>query len=249
MKQVIYNILFFCLPLLTGWQVSAQCEPDPDCTGINNTGGFCPQILPDIYIGQPYETVLTIIPPSEYEFEGNRLEIVYIEIDSVLNFPPGITYTTNAGRFYADSAYCILISGVPEQAGTFPLKLHITPYINIPLFGIIKGPQVIDNTSVVLTVQDANSAEYSNLEQFSVLENMPNPFSQSTRIGFYTPVSDNITLKIYNVVGQLIYEESRRADPGEHFFRFDGSGLLAGSYIYLVKSGSSYQARKLIKIR
>ncbi len=248
MKRFIPYI-FFCLQLLTGIQVSAQCEPDAGCTDNNNAGAFCPQKLPDVYLGEPYETVLTIIPPSEYEFEGTRLEIGYIEIDSVLNFPPGITYTTSANRLYADSAYCVLISGTATRKGEFNLNLYVTPYIKYPIFGTIKGPQTVDNTSVVLTVTDATPAEIPATKQFQVLQNIPNPFSQSTRIGFYTPVTDNINLKIYSISGELIHEESRLADPGEHFFRFNGSELLAGSYLYLVTSGSSHFTRKLIKTR
>jgi hypothetical protein len=247
MKQFLYYIIFFCFSLFTGIQVSAQCEPDANCTDINNTGAFCPVILPDIILNEPYEAVLTIIPPSEHNLQGTILDIAYIEIDSVLNFPPGITYAANAGRFYADSAYCVLLSGIPTQAGTFTLTLYVTPYINIPLFGILKGPQTIDNTSVVLTVQEVTSTDFPNLNQFEVLENVPNPFLQSTKIGFYTPVSDNIDLKIYTMLGELIYQESRMAVPGEHFFRFDGSELLAGSYLYLVTSSTSSPSTKTYK--
>ncbi len=249
MKQLLRYILISCLPLLTGIQVSAQCVPDTDCTDINNTGAICPEILPDVILGEPYEVVLTVIPPSEYVFEGNRLDISYIDIDSVLNFPPGMTYTANATRFYANSAYCIFVSGIPTQTGIFPLTLYVTPYIRIPLFGIIKGPQTVDNTSVVISVQNVTSTEFINTKQFEVFQNAPNPFSQGTRIGFYTPISDNINLKIYNILGEQIYEESSLVVPGENFFNFDGSGLLPGSYLYLVTSSSSHQARKLIKIR
>lgn len=249
MKQFIHYILFFCLPLLTGIQVSAQCVPDTSCTDFNDTGVFCPKILPDVILNEPYGAVLTVIPPSEYEYEGNIFEIAYIEIDSVVNFPSGITYSVNADRYYADSAYCVLITGTATQTGIFTLKLYVTPYIRLPLLGIIKGPQTIDNTSVVLTVQEVTSTEFPNTKQFEVLQNAPNPFSQSTRIGFYTPVIDNINLKIYSIMGELIYEESRLVVPGENFFRFDGSELLAGSYLYMVTSSSSHHTRKLIKSR
>lgn len=249
MKKFLHYILFLCIPLLGGMSVSAQCEPDTTCTDVNNAGAFCPDVLPDMILGEPYETVLTIIPPSGFEFEGTNLDIVYIEIDSVLNFPPGITYTINADRFYADTAYCVLISGIPTQTGTFTLDIYVTPYIGVPLFGIIKGPQTVDNSSVVLNVQNVTSAELPVAKQFEVLQNAPNPFSDNTRIGFYTPVGDNISLKIFSTLGELIHEESRHVGPGEHFFRYDGRELLAGSYIYMVTSSFSYQTRKLIKTR
>ena len=249
MKPFIPYILFFLLPLLTGIQVSAQCEPDANCVDPNNTGTFCPKNLPDVILGEPYEAVLTVIPPSEFVFEGVRLDIVYIVIDSVLNFPPGVTYSVSAEKFYTDSSYCVLISGTPEQAGEFTLKLYVTPYIRYPLFGILKGPQAVDNTSVVLTVKEVTGTDLPDARPFQVLQNAPNPFSQSTRIGFYTPVSDNVNLRIYSILGELIHEESRIVAPGEHFFQFDGSGLLAGSYLYRVTSGSSYTTRKLVKTR
>jgi hypothetical protein len=249
MKKFIHYILFYCFSLLSAVQVSAQCEPDTSCVDVNNAGAFCPEVLPDMILNEPYEAVITIIPPSEYELEGTLLTIPYIEIDSVLNFPPGITYSINAKRFYADSAYCVLISGTPTQTGVFALQLYITPYISLPPLGNIKGPQTIDKTSVVLTVQDVTSTELPHTNQFEVLQNAPNPFSQSTRIGFYTPIPDNINLKVYSYLGELIYEESRQVVPGEHYFRFDGRGLLAGSYLYLVTSGTSHQTRKLVKTR
>lgn len=249
MKKLVPFILIFCLSLLSGIQVSAQCEPDTSCIDINKTGKFCPENLPDGIIGEPYETVLTVVPPSEFELEGVLLNVAYLEIDSVTNFPAGITYTANAERFYADTAYCVLISGTPTQAGEFSLKLYATPYIIYPLLGILKGPQAIDNTSVVLTVKNVTGIDLPNTKQFEVFQNVPNPFAQSTRIGFYSPVRDNIDLKIYNILGELIHEESRLVTPGEHFFRFDGRELLPGSYLYLVTSTSSSLTRKLIKTR
>lgn len=249
MKKYIPYILFFCLPFFTGIQVSAQCEPDTSCIDSNNTGAFCPKILPDLVIGEPYEAVLTVIPPSEFEFGETLFNIVYIEIDSLLNFPPGITYTVNAEKFYADSAYCVLISGTPTQLGEFSLKLYVTPYIQLPLAGILKGPQAIDNTSVVLTVKNVTSIDLPDKKQFQVLQNAPNPFSQTTRIGFYTPVRDNIGLKIYNILGEIIYEESRQTGQGEHFFSFNGNDLMAGTYLYVVTSNATYHTRKLIKTK
>lgn len=249
MKRFIYYILLFCIPILGGKKVSAQCEPDKSCLDVDNTGAYCPANLPDAILGEPYQTVLTVIPPSEFEFEGTSLDIAYIEIDSVLNFPPGITYNANAEKFYADTAYCVLIEGTPSMVGQFTLELYITPYIKHPLFGILKGPQVTDNTSLVLTVSDVTNIDFSAEKHFQALQNVPNPFSRSTRIGFYTPSRDNINLKIYNILGELIHEESLLVNPGEHFFRFDGSDLLAGTYLYLVTSGSSSLSRKLIKTR
>jgi len=249
MKRIIPYILIFCFALLSAIQVLAQCEPDTTCLDVNEAVAFCPKVLPDGIIDEPYETVLTVVPPSEFELEGIRLNVEYLEIDSVTNFPPGITYATNAERFYADSAYCVLISGTPAATGEFTLRLYATPYIRYPLLGVLKGPQAIDNTSIVLSVNNVTGFDFSDTKKFEVFQNAPNPFTERTRIGFYSPVSDNVDLKIYNILGELIHEESRLVIPGEHFFRFDGSELLPGSYLYRVKSSTSHVTLKLVKTR
>ena len=249
MKPFIRWILFFCVPLFTGIHVSAQCEPDTTCLDVNETVAFCPKIMPEAIIGEPYEAVLTVVPPSEFQLGETRLQVAYLEIDSVSNFPPGISYAVNADRFYPDTAYCVLMSGTPTQTGDFTLELYVTPYINYPLLGTLKGPQAVDNTSITIKVKGVTGVDLSEARHLEVFQNVPNPFSQSTRIGFYSPVRNKIDLEIYNILGELIHKESSVVNPGEHFFRFDGSELLPGSYLYLVRSDNSYLTRKLIKTR
>lgn len=249
MQRYFIFLLMLTIPLLFGNRLNAQCQPDPLCADINEPGEFCPRILPDIVVGEPYEAVLTVIPPSEFEYEGNALELVYMEIDSVVNFPPGISYTANAEKLYADTSYCVLISGTPLAEGKFPLSIYISPYIRHPLTGMLKGPQVLDNTSVAVTVKDITGIDLSQTGKFHIFQNVPNPFRQSTRIGFYTPVNDNFKFKVYNILGELLYAESLQAPSGEHFFRFDGSSLPAGPYLYSISSSSSVITKKLIKAR
>jgi len=249
MQRSMRLLAFLFILFFTGLQVTAQCEPDINCKDEENDGEFCPRVLTDARLNEAYESVITVIPPSIYDYQGNILEIVFIEIDSVLNLPPGIDYSANADKFYPGNSYCILLSGTPEEKGDFPLSIYVTPTISHPLTGVIKGPQVVDDTSVVMSVLSPSGIEIFNSNEFRVFQNVPNPFSEVTKIEFYTPVNDMVELKVYNILGELVHRETRVTSQGRHYFRFNGNNLLPGPYLYKVRNSSSYYTSKFIKTK
>ncbi len=166
----------------------------------------------------------------------------------MLNLPDGIEYFSNAEKFYPDSAYCIQIVGTPAESGDFPLAIYITPFVSV-LGNIISAGQIMDDTSVVLTVQEPSGINPYPAHEFSVIPNIPNPFTEVTRLGFYSPSDEKVGLKVYNILGKLVHEEEQGVPPGEHYFRFDGSGLLPGTYFYKVNTPSNYFTGKFIKSR
>ena len=66
-------------------------------------------------------------------------------------------------------------------------------------------------------------------------------------MGFYTPSDDRIKLQVYNILGELMYEEAQGASPGEHRFDFNGSMLLPGTYFYRVNNSQRLYTGKFIK--
>ena len=251
MLRIITLAGFLFMVLTAGNQLYAQCEPDTaNCKDTGNQGEFCPRTLPDATVNVPYEAVITVIPPSSFTLPPpyGLIEIEYIVIDSVKNIPEGITYQANADKFYADSAYCILISGTPTTEGEYALSLYVSPFINY-LETLIKGPQVVDDTSVVMAVHGASSLDPHSVKEFRVLNTVPNPFSEVTKMGFYTPFDDRIELKVFNILGELMHREVEGYPPGEHHFRFDGRELLPGTYFFRVSNRSGYHTGKFIKTR
>ena len=227
--------------------LSAQCDPDTSCTDTGDPGQFCPDSLPDAGLSVLYDQVVTIIPPGHYTLPQGDLPIYYIEIDSVKNLPPGIDYYPNADTFYADTAYCIQLTGTPTQSGSFSLSIYILATVDV--FGTPIGVPVMDDSSVVITVVDNLGTQPVELSKFRVYQNVPNPFSEMTRLGYYTPVEKRIELSVYNLLGELVHHEYDLAAPGEHYFRFDGRELQPGTYLYKVTTGESYFTGKLMKSR
>src|ERR1035437_2534147 len=77
--------------------------------------------------------------------------------------------------------------------------------------------------------------------------NYPNPFNKSTTIAFTLIKSDFVSIKIYDIYGQLISVLSNeQMKEGEHKINFDGSTLSSGIYFYTIQSGDKIESHKLI---
>jgi hypothetical protein len=248
MKRSIRFAVFLTLFLIASGVAYAQCEPDTSCKDINLPGEICPARLPDATVNVQYNEVITVIPPSEATLGTQTIYIKYIVLDSVVNLPEGITYQANKDIMYADSLYCVSISGTPQASGEYPLAIYITPWL---LAGgtTVPGFQVKNDTSVVMTVNEAAGVDPNRYNEFQVLPNIPNPFSNVTRIGFFTPYDDRIELEVYNILGELMVREKQGSPPGEHYFEFDGEDLLPGTYIYRVTNHREVFTGKFVKAR
>ncbi|MDZ7342779.1 MAG: T9SS type A sorting domain-containing protein [candidate division KSB1 bacterium] len=86
--------------------------------------------------------------------------------------------------------------------------------------------------------------------EFLLFHNYPNPFNPSTVISYQLPVSSQVELSIYNLLGQKIMTlVSEKQTAGIHKFNWDGSGLASGVYLYRLEAGEFIQSKKLILMR
>jgi hypothetical protein len=89
----------------------------------------------------------------------------------------------------------------------------------------------------------------------SLGRNLPNPFSNSTRIGFTVNDNQRVTLAIYDIAGRhVITLADQIMSPGEHTAQWNGrdsTGAAAASGVYFVKltAGKEIMTRKTILLR
>lgn len=80
-------------------------------------------------------------------------------------------------------------------------------------------------------------------QEFSLHQNFPNPFNPTTTIRFDIPVASNVSVKIYNLIGQKVAQlVDAERQPGAYTVNWDGSaedGAQLTSGIYFVKMVAS----------
>jgi photosystem II stability/assembly factor-like uncharacterized protein len=86
--------------------------------------------------------------------------------------------------------------------------------------------------------------------EFYLEQNFPNPFNPSTTIQFSLPKSGDVTLKIYNLLGEevkTLVDEYK--EIGNHSIQFNANNLASGIYFYRIQAGSFVQTKKMILVK
>jgi hypothetical protein len=85
---------------------------------------------------------------------------------------------------------------------------------------------------------------------FALSQNYPNPFNPSTRIKYQLPNDSDVSLKVYDILGNevaTLVNEFKQA--GYYEVIFDASNLTSGIYIYKVTAGSYIETKKMILLK
>ena len=85
---------------------------------------------------------------------------------------------------------------------------------------------------------------------FSLEQNYPNPFNPSTTIKFSIPEKSNVSIKIFNSLGQMIEELVNNSyEPGYYTIQFNPTNYSSGVYYYQMQAGSFTQIKKMMMIK
>lgn len=102
-------------------------------------------------------------------------------------------------------------------------------------------------TAVSNEVEDEGQNPFS----YKLDQNYPNPFNPTTNISFSLASSSDVTLEVFNMLGQkvatLLQNEKRSA--GDHNQSFNASSLSSGMYVYRLSTSSFVQSRKMMLIK
>jgi hypothetical protein len=97
---------------------------------------------------------------------------------------------------------------------------------------------------------NAIEAEIIAVDKFELSQNYPNPFNPTTNIKFSIPVSGNVKLSVYNLLGQEVKTlVNGFKTAGTHTITFNASDLSSGVYLYKVEANSFTQTRKMTLIK
>jgi len=89
-------------------------------------------------------------------------------------------------------------------------------------------------------------------KEINLEQNYPNPFNPSTQINYQVPKQGFVTLKVYDVIGNLVsvlVDEEKEAGSYSIQFNFNSSKIASGVYFYELKFMNTIRVRKMMILK
>ncbi len=191
-----------------------------------------------------------------YSFEAE------IHFDSEILQYQSIEFSTALSGFVKQSnnvANSLIIVGASTSpgitAGNYAkIKFSLKPNVSAEDTKIILSKLRLNENAVVTNSDTALISTINNIPgdvslpaEYSLAQNYPNPFNPATTIKYQLPEASHVTLKIFNVMGELVQiliDEEKPA--GYHRVEFDAGRLSSGIYFYRINAGSYKDVKKMI---
>jgi hypothetical protein len=79
---------------------------------------------------------------------------------------------------------------------------------------------------------------------------VPNPFNPVTRISYYIPSDDFVSLTIFDVTGKHVQELVVQQQPaGKHIVEWNADGMPSGVYFYRLQAGNQTLTKKMVLLK
>ena len=123
---------------------------------------------------------------------------------------------------------------------------------------ILTGPAAVVQKSkgnqtrfaVTITPASASPEGEDKAKEFALEQNYPNPFNPATNISFTLPVASEVTLEVFDMLGQKVATlEKGKKQAGKHSISFDASNLSSGVYMYRLQTPSKIMGRQMVLIK
>jgi hypothetical protein len=87
--------------------------------------------------------------------------------------------------------------------------------------------------------------------KFELYQSYPNPFNPSTTIKFTLAKSGNVSLKVYNIMGQLVKTvvDNEYKNQGDYNYQITMDNLSSGVYFYTLTQGNQQMTKKMILLK
>jgi len=166
-------------------------------------------------------------------------------------------YPTEEVEEITDTAFQLVYEQILEQVFEGSPVNGSTVRFNVRAFDGIDTVDVTgDNIVLYVNRYDYLSVESESIPtEFALHENYPNPFNPSTTLRFDLPEVSNITLTIFNMLGQKIRTyDMQSAAAGYHTLKWNatndyGDPVGAGVYLYQLQSKDFVKTRKMVLLK
>jgi len=181
---------------------------------------------------------------SMFFLESVKLETFYSKEDSVLVMP-----LINANGVMNYSVSAALDTILMKNGFSFNYRIVARDK------GIIPETSYAPDTGYYKCVWNGTTGIDDDIQYpqtFSLSQNYPNPFNPSTIISYQLPKAGNVTLKVFDVLGNEIatlVDEYRNAGSYDVQFTMNNVQLSSGIYFYQLKAGEFVETKKMILLK
>jgi hypothetical protein len=164
-------------------------------------------------------------------------------------------------RYYADTsaAYIPAYNGTSTHAAIAGIKKTLIPLGAklISIRGILdytngnyKLEPRKDDDFGAISFTGVSREENSHPMAYQLSQNYPNPFNPSTIIEYSLPIGGQVSLKIYNILGQQVESlVNMDQNAGSYTVQFNASRLATGVYFYELHAGSYRAVKKMLLVK
>jgi len=169
-------------------------------------------------------------------YQDNNLSLIYILLNE------GLFYSINDSIYWklfpgSDNLPLITSSSVSYNKNSISIDYEN----NYTYVGTSNG---IFRTGIV-TAMDESELQLT-VTNYSLAQNYPNPFNPSTTIEFTIAERSNVSLSVFNLLGQKVADlVNENMEPGNYNVKFDASGLSSGVYLYQLRTGGARIVKKM----
>jgi hypothetical protein len=173
-----------------------------------------------------------------------------IVVSSITSDPPGLTTSKFFGynRSYVTEdtimpgkGYWVKVQGSGTLMLSSTVTRKITDQIRIASIDEMPPPPPALNGEEGTPVTSIT---------YTLSQNYPNPFNASTVIRYHIPVTEWVTINIYNLLGQNISVLTNEVNQsGEHSVRWDAGDIPNGVYYYRLTAGVFTELKKMILMK
>jgi hypothetical protein len=155
--------------------------------------------------------------------------------------------------YIADNRYGLRVLNVQQPADIFEVASYKTGYSATDIFlknDLVYLSDLSDGLYIFQYVPTSIIDESADQYRCGLKQNYPNPFNPLTNIEFTIPRADFVSLKIYNLLGQLIATVvNEKFKAGSHVLSWHANGFASGVYLYRLQAGQYSETKKLILLK
>lgn len=123
-------------------------------------------------------------------------------------------------------------------------------FIDILLSDYYVGDPVAEPIENLVVVSNESEEFVDGVSDYRLDQNYPNPFNPITQINFRLPQASDVTLEVFNVLGQSVAVLAKdQLQRGVHTVEFDASSLSSGVYLYRLTAGDYVETRKMMLVK